>query len=185
MILHPDPSLAPRGGHLPIWPNFPSLSFTVFVIPVYTFVVLGPRIIVKSLRISIRTPRFAIDVTGIASPGPFGIGDNVNSSPWGGFLSGSWTPPAPPSAHCQTDAESKLAAIPAKIPAPSTASRRHAAGPSWSTEHAHDGSFPYLYDHAIPAARKVTAKAHLYTVIDLVGPEAPVNGPTEHLQRSL
>jgi hypothetical protein len=56
----------------------------------------------------------------------------------------------------------------AKIPAPWSASRKAAAGPSFSTEHAPDGSFACPYYAAISIAIKVTDKIHLYTATDLV-----------------
>src|ERR1035438_2447851 len=85
-----------------------------------------------------------------------------------------WPPPAPPFAHGQAGAEPKHAAKLAMIPVPSSASRQAAAGPSSSTEHAPDGSFACPHYAAIPVAIKVTAKVHLYTVVDLVAMNAPV-----------
>ena len=49
----------------------------------------------------------------------------------------------------------------------SSASPQPAADPSFSTEHAHDGSFACPYYEAVLVDRGVTAKVHLYTVKDL------------------
>jgi len=79
----------------------------------------------------------------------------------------TWIPP-PPSAHGQAGAKSKHDARLATIPAPSSASRKAAAGPSSSIEHALDGSFACSHYAATPVVMKVSEKVHLYTVTDLV-----------------